>query len=77
MRRSVIRVRLLGRGLFVKGASMEKRQDIAHKQNRLDKAIQRAVDAGFGVLALYLALKITDTYAAVDAFFNAHSAPTA
>ena len=50
-------------------------QDIPQTQNRLDKVIGRAVDAGFGVFALYLALRITGTYAAVDAFFNAHSGP--
>jgi len=52
---------------------MQKRQDGSHKQNSLDKAIRRTVDAGFSFIAFCLALKMTGTYAAVNAFLNVHS----
>ena len=54
---------------------MEKKLDISQRQNRLERAVQRTVDFGFATLALFMALKITGTYGAVDTFFNAHSIP--
>lgn len=51
---------------------MEQKQDTTNKQKQFDKWMRRIVDDAVGILSIYLALKITGTYAIVDTFLNAH-----